>query len=71
MGPFLTCLLGIDGRSNDLDGSFGLFVDEGSVEVDDPHAHGLEHRLGAVTGVELLVDRGEMVLDGLLREVEP
>ena len=41
-----------------------------SVEVDDAHPDGLEHGLGAVPGVELLVDRRQVVLHRLLADVE-
>ena len=38
--------------------------------MNDAHANGLQDGLGAVAGVELLVDRREVVLDGLLGDVE-
>src|SRR5690606_11553833 len=41
-----------------------------SVQADYAHSHGLQDRLGAVPGVELLVNRSQMVLDGLLADVE-
>ncbi len=39
-------------------------------QFDDAHAHGREHGLGAVAGVELLVDRRQVVLHRLLADVE-
>src|SRR5262249_1740826 len=41
-----------------------------SVEADDAHADRTEHGLRAVAGVELLVDRREVVLPRLLADVE-
>src|SRR5437870_11297601 len=40
------------------------------VEVDDAHAHGPQHGLRAVARVELLVDRGQVVLHRLDADVE-
>ena len=41
-----------------------------SRQLDDAHPHGLQHGLRAVAGVELLVDRRQVVLHRLLADVQ-
>src|SRR6476646_4673054 len=44
---------------------------DGLPQVNDPHPDGLEHRLGAIPRIELLVDGRQVVFHGLLADVEP
>jgi len=41
-----------------------------SIQRDDPQANGAENGLCAISGIELLIDRCEVVLHRLLRDVE-
>ena len=41
------------------------YLPEASANLDDPHAHGLHHRLGAVAGLQLLEDRLKLLGRGV------